>query len=176
MSGGCAAMAPRAAGAWVFPIPNLGDRRAETSDGFDSIRTLPSGVKVSHNGADLMFRRQSPRDLIAVYPPGTTNGTKWYFMPTGVPALAASAGIVRLSQQTPLGFSIVIEHPGAWATYYTHLASLAVAPDATVVAGQPIGIVGASPADGEHLTHLHFELWKNGTRAGAVDPDPYLAA
>jgi hypothetical protein len=54
------------------------------------------------------------------------------------------------------------------------MASLAVACGAQVVAGQTLGIIGGSPADGEHLKHLHFELWRGGTRAGAVDPAPYL--
>ena len=54
------------------------------------------------------------------------------------------------------------------------MASLAVARGAQVAAGQTIGIIGGSPADGEHLKHLHFELWRGGTRAGVLDPAPYL--
>ncbi|MCX5744591.1 MAG: hypothetical protein NT062_19040, partial [Proteobacteria bacterium] len=35
--------------------------------------------------------------------------------------------------------------------------------------GQPIGVIGASPLDGEHLKHLHFELWLGGPN-DRVDP------
>ena len=163
-------------GAWVFPVPSLGDRLAEVSDGFNSPRTLPDGTKVKHLGVDVMFRRRSARDLIAVYAPGTPNGTKGYFMPDNTPALAASAGVVRFAQWTPQGFSVIVQHPSGWATYYTHLASLAVAKGDAVAGGQPLGTIGASPTDGEHLKHLHFELWKDGTRGGAVDPQPYVEA
>jgi hypothetical protein len=162
--------------AWVFPVPSLGDRSAVISDGFDSPRTDPDGTKHKHLGADLMFRRRDARDLIAVYPPKTVNGTKWYFMPEGVPALAASAGTVRLAEWTAVGYTVVILHPTGWATYYTHMSALAVVRGAQVVAGQTIGTIGGSPADGEHLKHLHFELWRGGSRTGAVDPAPYLDA
>ena len=164
------------AGPWVFPVPSLGDRLAEVSDGFDSPRTFPDGTKGRHLGVDVMFRRRSARDLIAVYVPGTPNGTKGYFMPENTPALAASAGVVRFAQMTPQGFSVIVQHPSGWGTYYTHLASLAVAKGDAVVAGQPLGAIGASPTDGEHIKHLHFELWKDGTRGGAVDPQPFVEA
>ena len=164
------------ASAWVFPVPSLGDRLAEVSDGFDSPRTFPDGTKGKHLGVDLMFRRRGARDLIAVYVPGTPNGTRGYFMPDNTPALAASAGVVRFAQWTPQGFSVIVQHPSGWATYYTHLASLAVAKGEAVAGGQALGTIGASPTDGEHLKHLHFELWRDGTRGGAVDPQPYVEA
>jgi hypothetical protein len=164
------------ANGWVFPIPSLGDRVAEVSDGFDSPRTYPDGSKHKHLGVDLMFRRRSARDLIAVYAPGSPNGTKGYFMPDGIPALAASAGVVRFAQTTIAGFTVILQHPSGWATFYTHMSSLAVAKGDEVVAGQPLGIIGASPLDGEHIKHLHFELWKDGTRGGAVDPQAYVEA
>jgi hypothetical protein len=162
--------------AWVFPVPSLGDRKAQISDGWGSPRTLPNGTQIKHLGADIMYRRRSKRDLIAVYKPGTVNGERWYFMPDNVPALAAAAGVVQFAKSTPMGFSVIIRHPTGWATYYTHLSSLAVSAGDTVAAGQPIGIIGGNPSDGVHLKHLHFELWKNGTRAGVVDPLPFLVA
>jgi hypothetical protein len=167
---------PANVSSWVFPVPSLGDRKAQISDGWGSPRALPDGTTIQHLGADIMFRRRSARDLIAVYKPGTVNGERWYFMPDNVPALAASAGVVHFARSTPVGFSVIIRHPTGWATYYTHLASLAISPGDAVAAGQPIGIIGGNPADGVHLKHLHFELWKHGTRAGVVDPRPYLDA
>lgn len=169
-----AATAHRAA--WVFPVPSLGDRHAVISDGFGSPRARANGSKEKHLGADLMYRRRDARDLIATYPPGTTNGTKGYFMPDGVPALAASAGVVGFAGATPVGHTVIIDHPNGWATYYTHLRSLAVARGDHVAAGRTIGIIGGSPADARRLHHLHLELWPRGNRASAVDPAPYLAA
>lgn len=170
------AIATPPANGWVFPVPSLGDRAAEVSDGFDSPRTYPGGSKRKHLGVDLMFRRRSARDLIAVYPPGSPNGTKGYFMPERTPALAASSGAVRFAQSTVAGFTVILQHPTGWATFYTHMSSLLVAKGDNVVAGQPLGIIGASSLDGEHIKHLHFELWKDGTRGGAVDPQPYVEA
>jgi hypothetical protein len=164
------------ASAWVFPVPTLGDRRAEISSGWGSPRTLPDGTTTTHLGADIMFRRRDPRDLIDVYKPGTVNGERWYFMPDNVPALAAAAGVVHFALGTPVGFTVIIRHPTGWATYYTHLSSLAVSTGDTVTAGQPIGIIGGNPSDRMPLKHLHVELWKHGTRAGVVDPRPYLDA
>lgn len=161
---------------WVFPVPSLGDRHAVISDGFGSPRTRADGSKEKHLGADLMYRRRDARDLIAVYPPRTTNGTKGYFMPDGVPALAASAGVVRFAARTPVGHTVIIQHPSGWATYYTHLSSLTVARGEHVVAGKALGTIGASPTDHQRIAHLHLELWQHGTRTGAVDPAPHLAA
>lgn len=162
--------------AWMFPVPTLGDRRAAISDGWGSPRTLPDGTTLKHLGADIMFRRRDRRELIDVYKPGTVNGERWYFMPDNVPALAAASGTVHFARWTPVGFTVIIRHPTGWATYYTHLSSLAVSTGDTVTAGQPIGIIGGNPVDRMPLKHLHFELWKHGTRAGVVDPKPYLDA
>jgi len=122
-----------------------------------------------------MFRRRDARDLVAVFPPKTPNGTPLFFMPDGVSALAAAPGTVSFADMTGMGNSIIIQHPNGWATYYTHLASLAVKRGDVVRAAQPLGTIGASPIDSEHVKHLHLELWKGGKRTGAVDPAPYLA-
>ncbi len=153
---------------WVVPVPTLADRPAVVSNEFRA------STPHEHLGVDLMFRRRDARDLIAVFPPKTANGTPLFFMPDGISALAAAAGTVAFADVTPMGNSVIIQHPIGWATYYTHLASLAVKRGDVVRAGQPLGTIGASPIDGEHLKHLHFELWKGGKRSGAVDPAPYL--
>lgn len=161
---------------WIYPVPNLGDRRAVISDGFGSPRTRADGSKETHLGADLMYRRRDARDLIAVYPPGSASGTKGYFMPDGVPVLAASAGVVQFAARTPVGHTVILRHASGWATYYTHLSSLTIARGERVAAGQVIGTIGGSPLDRRYLRHLHLEVWQHGTRSSAVDPAPYLAA
>jgi len=155
------------AGTWVFPVPSLGDRTAVISNPFKSS---------AHLGVDIMFKRRDARDLIAAFPAGTSNGTPLFFIPDNVPALAASAGVVTFAANTPVGHTVIIKHPNSWTTYYTHLTTLAVAKGQQVTAGQTLGTIGASPTDGQHLVHLHFELWKGRQRSGAIDPAPYLAA
>jgi hypothetical protein len=168
--------APTASGAaWIHPVPSLGDRSAVVSNEF-RVRASAEGKAREHLGADLMYRRRDARDLIAVFPMGTPGGTPLFFMPEGLPALAASAGVVTFASATPVGNTVIIRHPNGWATYYTHLATLAVRQGVHVSAGQTIGTIGASPEDAAHLRHLHFEIWRGATRSGAVDPDPYLAA
>lgn len=155
------------AGAWVFPVPTLDDRPAVISNPF----------KASvHLGVDIMFKRRDARDLIAVFPAGTSNGTPLFFIPDNVPALAASTGTVTFAANTPVGHTVIIQHPNNWSTYYTHLSTLAVAKGQQVTAGQTLGTIGASPTDGQHLVHLHFEMWNGHRRSGAVEPAPYLAA
>jgi murein DD-endopeptidase MepM/ murein hydrolase activator NlpD len=144
------------------------------SDGFDSPRPgLPR-----HGGVDLMFARL-PSDTFKA---GTPNASKLFVMPDGLPAVAASDGVVWSAMQTPQGFAIVIDHkPTRVATFYTHLAKLLVAPagpgksNERVRAGQPIGLIGASPLDAEHLKHLHFEVWLGGPN-DRIDPSALMRA
>jgi murein DD-endopeptidase MepM/ murein hydrolase activator NlpD len=71
---------------------------------------------------------------------------------------------------------VVIYHtPRNLATYYTHLSSSLVNAKQTVSAGTPIGIIGADPLDGEHIMHLHFEVWRGGSSA-RFDPRPLIEA
>jgi hypothetical protein len=161
---------------WIWPLPILADRRPVIASGRGSRRTRVDGSNHSHLGVDVMYERRSWDDLESEYPSGGPNGTRRYFMPDDVPVLATADGVVRLTKWTSRGLSAVIRHAADWATYYTHLAELAVAPDQAVVAGEPIGTVGHDPPDPQSLKHLSFELWRGGTRRGAVDPEPYLAA
>ncbi|MFT3695717.1 MAG: M23 family metallopeptidase [Kofleriaceae bacterium] len=154
---------------WTVPVPTLVDRPAVVSNEFRAVNPR------QHLGVDLMFRRRDSRDLFAVYPPKTANGTALFFMPEGISALAAAPGTVSFADMTGMGNSVIIQHAIGWATYYTHLSSLAVKRGDVVHAGQVLGTIGANPLDGEHLKHLHFEMWKGGKRTGAVDPAPYLA-
>jgi len=168
--------APARTATWVFPVPDLGNRRPEISDGWASRRYDRDGSKVLHLGADIMFRRQRRGELVDAYPPGSRHGTAGYFMPDNVLALAAGEGVVTFAAWTARGFTVRIRHPEGWTTYYTHLSLLAVAPNQTVAAGLPIGVIGFDPSDRRRLMHLHFELWRGTSRSGATNPAPYLAA
>jgi len=161
--------------AWIYPVPTLGERPAVMSNTFRA-RASVDGKAREHLGADLMYRRRDARDLISVFPAGTPGGTPLFFMPEGVPALAVSAGVVTFAGRTSVGNTVILRHPNGWTTYYTHLVALAVRRGESVLAGQTIGTIGATPEDPAHLRHLHFELWKGATRSRAVDPAAYLAA
>jgi hypothetical protein len=149
-------------GRWVWPVPRWNGRTPMVSDGFDSPRPgLPR-----HGGVDLMFARV-PSDPFKV---GSPNGSKAFVMPDGLSALAASDGVVWSAGPMPTGLAVVIDHsPTKAATFYAHLEKLRVAKGDRVRAGQPIGTIGASPQDAEHLKHLHFELWLGGP-SDRIDP------
>jgi hypothetical protein len=107
---------------------------------------------------------------------GTPNASKMFVMPDGLATLAASDGIVRSASLTPHGHAVVIDHVrGKLATFYTHMEKLLVKAGDPVRAGQPIGIIGASPLDKQHLKHLHFEIWLGGP-ADRIDPAPVMRA
>ncbi len=168
-------MLPVSKALWVFPVPDVGKRWPEVSDGWGS-RRYQRETRVLHLGADIMFRRQSAGELAEVYRPGTRHGTKHYYMPDNVPALAASNGVVTFAGWTRRGFTVQVFHPDGWTTYYTHLALLSVHVGQVVEDGQPIGVIGFDPTDKRKLMHLHFELWRGKKRSGATNPEPYLAA
>jgi hypothetical protein len=154
------------AGEWVWPVPRWNGRAPVVSDGFESPRQgLPR-----HGGVDIMFARE-PHDP---WRAGTPNGSKAFVMPDEIVAIAASDGVVWSAGASPRGFQVVLDHtPRKVATFYAHLEKLLVAKGDQVRAGQPIGIIGASPLDAEHLKHLHFELWLGGP-SDRVDPAPIM--
>lgn len=162
------------AGSWVWPMPRWNGRPPTISDGFTSPR--PGGIR--HGGVDLMFDRVAS-DPFKV---GSPNGTKAFVMPDHMLALAAGDGRVRYAAATPRGLTVQLEHDaGKVVTYYTHLDELLVrrttnaSSGERVRAGQPIGVVGADPQDGEHVKHLHFEIWlPPGTPKDRIDPASIL--
>jgi hypothetical protein len=153
-------------GRWVWPVPRWNGRTPVISDGFES----PRAGYPRHGGVDIMFAR-TPADP---FKPGTPNGSKLYVMPYALVAVAASDGVVRSAGSTPQGYAIVIDHvPNRLATFYTHMEKLLAKSGERVRAGQPIGTIGASPLDGEHLKHLHFEVWLGGP-SDRIDPAPLM--
>lgn len=149
-------------GRWVWPVGVWQGRKPEISDGFASRRRLPNGDVVTHGGVDVMYRRR-PGDP---WKAGTPNGTRNFVMPDHRAALAASDGVIWSAAKTARGWTVVIDHaPRKLATYYTHMSSLLVSAKQRVTAGTPLGIIGADPLDGEHIMHLHLEVWRGGEDA-----------
>lgn len=174
---------PMPPGRWVFPVPRWQGRAPEVSDRWGSVRIGGKRGGV-HRGADIMFRRRHRGELADIFPPRTkaqpSGHTSNYFMPPGTLVLAAADGEIWSAGWTPTGYSVVLSHGAPWATYYTHMASLRVsetrrgASKERVRAGQPLGVVGASPKDARGVAHLHFEIWHGGNGNAAIDPMPYL--
>ncbi len=160
-------------GRWVWPVVSWNGRRPVISDGVGSSR--PGGR--THRGVDIMYLRQAADP----FRPGTPNGAAGHVMPDDTVAVAASDGVIWSAQRTSRGFAVVIDHgPRKVATFYAHLERLLVTPTTRAAAGQrvragePIGIVGFDPLDGQRLKHLHFEVWLGGP-SDAVDPQVLMS-
>jgi hypothetical protein len=166
------AVATELNGRWVWPVPYWAGRKPVISDGFNSKRPgLPR-----HGGVDIMYER-IPTDKFAI---GSSNGAPKHVMPDQIVAVAASDGVIWQADEGPTGYQVVIDHsPRPFATYYAHLEKLLVAEakpgakKAPVFAGAPLGFIGANPHDGEHLKHLHFEVWY-GKPINKLDPEPLM--
>lgn len=178
---------------WTWPVPTLfppGEDvayPAKVSDGVGSKRGAGT-----HHGCDIMYRRRNATDRIDICPPGVVQAdggtsTPHYFAPMSTPIVAAADGLVwSVGRRTDGGgISVVLDHGKPWATYYTHLHETQL-PDTkrgkrsdggasvSVKAGDVIGYMGASAKDGEHIRHLHFEVWYGGAADHYVDPQPAL--
>lgn len=79
----------------------------------------------------------------------------------GTPVVAAADGVVISAELTTGSGNVVrIQHPGGMITRYAHLSVLGVSGGERVVAGQQLGLSGASGRTTG--PHLHFEISKNG--------------
>ena len=90
--------------------------------------------------------------------------------PYGTPIVAAESGeVLSASYHWSWGNNVFIYHNGTYSTRDAHMSSMAGSPGEWVSKGQVIGYVGNTGYS--FGNHLHFEVYKNGTR---VDPEPYL--
>lgn len=92
----------------------------------------------------------------------------------GTPIVAAASGSVIRANGTDewgsgWGYHVYIYHDDTFSTLYAHMSGVAVSTGDYVSQGQVIGWEGST---GDSTgPHLHFEVYKNGTR---VNPRPYL--
>lgn len=93
----------------------------------------------------------------------------------GTPVKAAAAGTVIQAQYVPgYGNNVLIQHNKYYRTRYAHLNRIHVTTGQIVTQGQKIGAVGDSGAvrkSGRDASHLHFEIYHNGSH---VNPLRYL--
>ncbi|RYU80507.1 M23 family metallopeptidase [Hymenobacter persicinus] len=96
------------------------------------------------------------------------------FAKRGTPAVAAAAGLITRTGETPLGGKVV------WLTdathgqhlYYAHLDKQLVQAGQVVKAGDTLGLVGNTGNARTTPPHLHFGVYRSGR--GAVDPFPFV--
>lgn len=114
-----------------------------------------SGGRVFHHGQDYYWLNADPAGSRKVYPagPGTVSEVFW---------------------TDTMGGIITINH-GSFLTRYNHMPknSSKVKVGQKVTVNTFLGPMGNSGTAANGQYHLHFEVWKNGTR---VDPEPYFSA
>lgn len=82
---------------------------------------------------------------------------------TGIPNAQGSTGT------RSWGNYVLIKHPNGYKTRYAHLSKVLVKVGQHVSAGQQIGVQGNT--GNSYGTHLHYEVYKNGTR---INSEPYI--
>lgn len=99
--------------------------------------------------------------------PGLDVGRVYY----GSKIWAADSGTVTVSQKSSsYGNYVVISHGNGYTTLYAHMQSRTVKAGDKVTKGDLIGYTGSTGISSG--PHLHFEIWKNGTK---VDPSKYFS-
>jgi murein DD-endopeptidase MepM/ murein hydrolase activator NlpD len=79
---------------------------------------------------------------------------------------ASGGATIRQAGQDPeYGFFVLLDHSDEYQSMYGHLSRILVTPQATVVAGQVIGLSGNSGRS--TAPHLHFEIRQRGL---SLDP------
>ncbi|MFT7521776.1 MAG: hypothetical protein ACI9MC_003928 [Kiritimatiellia bacterium] len=121
----------------IWPVST----RARVSSGFGWRHHPIIGGRRFHNGVDV----------------AVSHGTQVH--------TAASGRVLRAKYDPLNGHHVVVRHDGGLRTAYCHLSTLQVVAGQRVVAGDTVGLSGASGrASGPHL---HFGAWVRGR---AVDP------
>ena len=153
-----------------WPLRALPDgRRPRVTSGY--FRTNPS--RPTHSGADLFYEYRAGDPPMKVGDGGRT--AKWW-IPDATVAVATEAGHVEVVGDSKTGWRVWLRAGANVAIGYFHLSSVLVAKGQTLVAGDPIGIVGDNPVDGD-ARHLHFEVYGGALAsypAMVLDPEAYL--
>lgn len=99
-----------------------------------------------------------------------------FAVPTGTPVSSAGPGTVTFAGWAgPYGNAVHVLHSGGIATWYCHLSQISVHPGETVMAGQLVGLSGAT--GNTSGPHLHFEVRTGATPTSSgvpVDPLSWL--
>lgn len=88
--------------------------------------------------------------------------------PSSYEIKAADNGVVTSARYSNgYGNKVVIDHNNGFRTVYAHLKSISVDQGQKVTKGSQIGIMGSTGRSTG--THLHFEVYKNGTLQNPLD-------
>ncbi len=164
----------RAAPRKVYPLPLLPDgRKPYITSGHKSRN--PS--RPNHDGCDLFYRWFPTDGSVKLGDGGATRdpkrpGDPKWFIPAGLCAIAAAAGVVTIAGPSRTGCRVWIAHADGYRTGYFHLRDARVTVGQFVMAGTPLGEVGDNPADRD-AEHLHFERSPIG-RYAPEDPERWL--
>jgi murein DD-endopeptidase MepM/ murein hydrolase activator NlpD len=91
--------------------------------------------------------------------------------PEGTPILAAADGTVIIANSTDSwgggwGYFVNLQHENGLSTLYAHCSKISVINEQEVKQGQVIAYVGST--GNSTGNHLHFEVWKNGSRTNPL--------
>ncbi len=93
----------------------------------------------------------------------------------GASVLAPAGGVVSFAGTVPgSGRTVTIQTAGGLAVSLTHLGSLAVARDATVGEGAPVGTVGPSGTAEFAVPYVHLGIRVSTDEQGYLDPLRFL--
>lgn len=88
----------------------------------------------------------------------------------GTQVVAAANGIVKKVFDSNMGKCVEIDHQNGYKTLYANLDNITVAEGNEVTEGDVIGLVGDTAlGDATELSHLHFEIIKDGQNVNPVD-------
>lgn len=158
----------------VYPLPVLPDLRRPyiTSSGHWRNPSRPK-----HDGCDLFYRWHAADGPVKMGDGGATRdpripGQPRWFIPAGMCAIAAAAGVVTAAGPTPTGHHVWIGHTDGHRTGYFHLRDTRVTVGQTLAIGAQLGEVGDNPLDRD-AEHLHFEV-SPSDRYHPLDPEIWL--
>lgn len=147
----------------------------ETNKKFSAIKARLDALNAANTGDKVTFifplEIRSAGYISSYWGDGRNHKGMDFATPKGTNIYAVADGKVTISQDSSsYGYYIEIEHKNGIKTRYAHASKLLVEVGQTVKQGDHIAEVGSTGRSTGN--HLHFEVWKNGTR---VNPAPYLA-
>lgn len=159
---------------WVKPMPEKWKKRPlRMTSGFSKEGSGPNKSRYTHLGNDFMYKR---RIWGKVKHPEYTRG---FWCPDGVPFFSIGPGEVSFAQWRNDRWIVVVDHGRIdgvhLKSWYSHAKELHIEEKQKVEAGTPLGIVGHT---GSNVNHLHLGLRNmdlgDTWLAQNIDPWPFV--
>ncbi len=147
----------------------------EKNTSFQGIKDRLDAKNAQNDGSKLTFifplEIRSAGYISSYWGDGRGHKGMDFATPKGTDIYAVADGVVTISTySSSYGYYIEIKHKDGTLTRYAHASKLLVSVGDTVKQGEHIAEVGSTGRSTGN--HLHFEVWKNGTR---VNPASYLS-